>query len=59
MIVRYTKKLFDQKDIYNTKDSESVFVQAIKENASFHYRNCSDYKRILNDFDFNPESIPW
>ena len=57
MNVSYTNKLFNQKDIYNTEDSESIFVRAMKENASFHYKNCSDYRRILNDFEFNPESI--
>lgn len=55
--MKYTKKLFNQKDIYNTKKSDILFVQAIKENAVFHYKNCSEYHRILNDFGFDPEYI--
>ena len=57
MLVKYTKKLFRQKDIYNTQKTEELFVRAAKENAVFHYNNCSDYKRILDDFGFRPDSI--
>ena len=55
--VSYTNKLFNQKDIYDTVSSDELFVRALKENAVFHYKNCPDYRRILNSFDYDPEKI--
>lgn len=52
-----TKRLFHQRDIYNTEKSEALFVRAMRENAVFQYLNCADYRRILDDFHFNPQSI--
>ena len=53
----YTHKLFSQKDIYDIDASNQLFVQAMKENAVFHYNNCSGYKNILDHFGFDPNSI--
>lgn len=55
--MRYTKKLFSKKDIYNTKASDKLFVKAMRENAVFQYHNCKEYKRVLDDFRFEPENI--
>lgn len=55
--MNYTKKLFKQKDIYNIEKTDQLFVCAMKENATFQYKNCDDYKRILDDFDFNPDEL--
>ena len=55
--MKNTKKLFNLKNIYNTQDSDAIFAQAMRENAIFQYNNCPEYKRILNDFGFEPEGI--
>ena len=53
----YIRRLFASKDIYDTAGTEDLFVRAMKENALFHYDNCSDYKRILDERSFDPKSI--
>ena len=55
--MKNTKRLFRQKDIYDIEPSNEIFAGAIKENALFHYKNCPAYKRILDGFGFDPESI--
>lgn len=55
--MKYTKKLFKQKDIYNIEKTDEIFVNAMRENAEFQYNNCEDYRRILDEFNFNPSSI--
>ena len=56
-MVKDTKKLFRQRDIYNTEKTDGLFARAIGENAVFHYENCAEYKRILDQFGFNPREI--
>lgn len=53
----YTKRLFKQKDIYNIEKTNELFTQAMRENALFQYNNCCDYKRILDEFGFDPKQI--
>lgn len=55
--MKYTKKLFRQKDIYNIEKTDDIFIKAMRENAEFQYTNCEDYRRILDEFNFNPHSI--
>lgn len=55
--MKKTKKLFKQKKLYDLAGTEQLFVDAMRENALLHYANCDDYKRILNEADFNPSSI--
>ena len=52
-----TDKLFRYKDIYDTEGSSGLFVSAMAENAAFQYANCPDYKRIADEFGFDPQSI--
>lgn len=51
------KKLFRHRKVYDTKGTEALFVRAMRENALFQYSSCADYKRILDSFGFDPESI--
>lgn len=50
-------KLFKRKHPYDTENSNDLFYQAMKENCIFQYRNCPDYKRILDQMNFDPESL--
>ena len=53
----YVRKLFNTKEPYNIEKSETLFVNAMKENALFHYKHNEDYKRILDEASFNPYHI--
>lgn len=51
------RKLFHFRYPYRTEETQSLFLQAMKENARFHYAHCPDYRRILDEKKFDPESI--
>ena len=55
--MKYTKRLFKYKKVYDTRGSAELFVRAMRENAVFQYKNCDDYKRILDEASFNPYNI--
>jgi hypothetical protein len=50
-------KLFRHPHPYAIDQTQPLFVRAIKENAVFHYKNCPDYCRILDEKAFDPQSI--
>ena len=50
-------KLFRHKSLYDLKGTDNLFLAAIKENISFHLKNCSDYARIISHYSFDLESI--
>ncbi len=50
-------KLFHCFNPYAVDKTQVLFIKAIKENALFHYKNCLDYKRILDEKNFNPNTI--
>ncbi len=50
-------KLFRAGRPYDTEGTETLFVAAMRENAVFQYRHCEDYRRILDEAGFDPESI--
>ncbi len=51
------KRLFKYKNPYDVDGTTRLFVDAMRENAVFQYNNCSDYRRILDEADFNPQNI--
>lgn len=55
--MKFTNKLFKYKKTYDVFSTDELFVKAMKENAVFQYERCSDYKRVLKQFNFNPYSI--
>ncbi|MBO4637437.1 MAG: acyl-protein synthetase [Clostridiales bacterium] len=50
-------KLFRSRDIYDLPKTDALFASAMRETCSFCYRNCDDYKRILDRKGFAPEMI--
>ncbi len=54
---KYVRKLFRIKKPYELEQSDQLFVQAMKENAIYHYTHCEDYKRILDEAHFDPATI--
>ena len=55
--MKYRRKLFMSKDIYDLPSTDDTFVRAMQENVAFHMRNCADYKNILSNLAFDPNSI--
>ena len=54
---KYVKKLFKHKKPYDVDDTNQLFCDAIKENVIHHYNNCDDYKRIIDQARFDPNTI--
>lgn len=50
-------RLFSTRDMYDIERTEGLFVAAVREKCAFHYRNCPEYRRILDYTGFRPESI--
>lgn len=55
--MKYRRKLFFSNGIYNLQPTDNVFIKAMKENISFHIKNCSEYKEIMRNFDFDLNSL--
>lgn len=53
----YRKKLFTHKKLYNHKDTDKLFIRAVKKNVNFHIKNCKEYAKILNGRKFNSKAI--
>ena len=55
--MRKMSKLFRtrKKKIYCLDDQ--LFFEAMKENCLFHYKNNAEYKKILDNFHFDPNSL--
>ena len=49
--------LFHRKDIYNLEGTQSLFVQAVRENVRHHAANCGFYADFLLERRFGPESL--
>jgi len=43
--------------MYDIDRTEKLFVAAVRENCGYHYRNCTEYRMILDHAGFSPESI--
>lgn len=51
------KKLFRVKDPFGTETANELFFHAVKENCSFHYQHCPEYRRILEEQHFSPDML--
>ena len=55
--MKYRRKLFMSKDIYNLQSTDSTFISAMKANVAFHARNCPEYKAVLETLNFDMGSL--
>lgn len=53
----YRKKLFSAKNIYDLKNTEDLFLDAVRENSAFQQLNCPDYARIIRAEGFDLDSV--
>ena len=51
------KKLYRHKMVYDISGSNDTFFEAVKENAAWHFENCSEYREILRSMRFSPEML--
>ena len=45
------------KSPFDTEQSNELFLKAVKENCEFHYKNCPEYKKILDGAGFSPDDL--
>lgn len=53
--MKYRRRLFSLKNPYGSSDDE--FLRAVRENCLFHYKNCADYRKILDALNFGESEI--
>ncbi len=54
---RYCKKLFQGKDPFATKESNSLFAKAMRENYAFQYAHCPEYRKLMEAEGKSPGDI--
>ena len=55
--MKYRRKLFRAKNIYDTTVTDDIFVRAMKENIAFHMQHCPEYRDILKRLDFDLSTV--
>lgn len=53
--MKHRRHLFSSKIPYIISDK--LFLEAVRENCLFHYKNCPDYRKILNGLNFGENEI--
>ncbi len=52
--MRYRRKLFWTRKIYDLPSADAIFLRAMKENVVFHARKNPEYRDLLSHFRFDP-----
>ena len=55
--MKYRRKLFMSKDIYNLQSTDSTFINAMKANVDFHMQSCPEYRTALENLDFDKNTL--
>ena len=55
--MKYRRKLFMSKDIYNMQATDKTFIKAMKANVAFHAQNCPEYKAVLDTLTFDVSAL--
>lgn len=55
--MNFGHRLFFQKNIYNLKNTDDLFLNAILENINHHTNNCTDYAKILSQQGFSIKDV--
>ena len=50
-------RLFRWKDPFAVKETEDLFLAAMRGNCRFQYTHCEPYRKILDHFHFSPEDL--
>ncbi len=54
--MKFRRKLFSSKLPYDDNPDE-LFLNAVRENAFFHYRHCAEYRKIMDGLGFGEAEI--
>lgn len=55
--MKYRRRLFSSKKSYDADGTDELFLDAVRENCLFHYKNCAEYRSILDKSDFGSDRI--
>ena len=55
--MKYRRKLFMSKDIYNLQATDKTFISAMKANVAFHAQSCPEYKVVLDILGFDVNTL--
>lgn len=53
----YTSQLFKVKDPFDVKNTNELFLNAVRENCRYHFRRCAEYRQMLESRRFSPEDL--
>ena len=52
MSMDYRRQLYLQNQVYNHRDTDQMFLNAVRRNVEFHREHCASYDRILRNYGF-------
>ncbi|MBQ1729988.1 MAG: acyl-protein synthetase [Oscillospiraceae bacterium] len=55
--MKYRRRLFRQPEPYDTEGTDELFAAAARENCSYAYAHCPEYKTILDAEGFSPDGL--
>lgn len=55
--MKFRRKLFSSKRPYDVDNADELFLNAVRENALFHYTHCAEYRKILDGLSFGETEI--
>ena len=55
--MKYRKKLFMSKDIYDLQSTDGIFIEAMEANVAFHAKNCPEYGAVLEIMGFDMDTL--
>jgi len=55
--MKYRRKLFMSKDIYNLQSVDNIFIKAMKANINLHMQSCPEYRAILENLGFDKNTL--
>ncbi len=55
--MNYRRKLFRTADPFDTERTDDLFLEAVKENCTYHYQHCPAYRNMLDKLQFSPDML--
>lgn len=56
-VMKARTRLFRTRHPFNIQATDNLFVEAIRENVSYHYTHCKLYQSILRKLHFSPDQL--
>ena len=55
--MKYRRRLFTSRKIYNHQAADDIFLGAMKANIAFHMKKCPEYKAIIEGLSFDADAL--